>query len=80
MKKLIQTIQNIFKIEELRKEYKSLTHDLAYAILKLADAQRCKSFASRDEVRWSDCTVHIMVFVDPRKASATSASPRLCVK
>ena len=67
-------------IEELRKEYKSLTHDLACAILELADAQGCKSFASRDEVRWSDRTVHIMVFVDPKKASATSASPRLCVK
>ena len=67
-------------IEELRKEYKSRTHDLAYAILKLADAQGCKRFASCDEVRWSDCTVHIMVFVDPKKASAASASPRLCVK
>ena len=64
-------------IEELRGEYKHRVTQLAEAILALCDAKGEKGFASRDEVRWSDCTVHIMAFVEkkkrqrrPRKGSA----------
>ena len=54
-------------IEELRGEYKHRVTQLAEAILALCDAKGEKGFASRDEVRWSDCTVHIMVFVEKKK-------------
>jgi hypothetical protein len=54
-------------IEELRGEYKHRVTQLAEAILALCDAKGEKSFASRDEVRWSDCTVHIMVFVEKKQ-------------
>ena len=45
----------------------SKANELAEAILALCDAQGGKSFASRDEIRFSDCTVHLMVFVDPKR-------------
>jgi hypothetical protein len=54
-------------IEELRQEYRRRASDLALAIRDLADAQGREVLASRDEVRFSDCTVHIMVFVEPKK-------------
>lgn len=54
-------------IKELREEYKHRAYQLADAILALCDAKGEKDFASRDEVHWSDRTVHIMVFVDPKK-------------
>ena len=52
-------------IEELRQEYRCRVSDLALAIRDLADAQGREVFASRDEVRFSDRTVHIMAFVEP---------------
>lgn len=54
-------------IKELRGNYKRRANELAEAILALCDAQECKSFASRDEIRFSDATVHLMVFVDPKR-------------
>lgn len=60
-------VGEIDAIKELRGNYKRRANELAEAILALCDAQRCKSFASRDEIRFSDCTVHLMVFVDPKR-------------
>lgn len=54
-------------IKELRGNCKRRVKELAEAILALCDAQGCKGFASRDEIRFSDCTVHLMVFVDPKR-------------
>lgn len=54
-------------IKELRGNYKRRANELAEAILALSDAQECKSFASRDEIRFSDATVHLMVFVEPKR-------------
>ena len=54
-------------IKELRGNYKRRANELAEAILALCDVQGCKSFASRDEIRFSDATVHLMVFVDPKR-------------
>lgn len=57
-------------IKALREEYKNRANRLAWAILALRDAMGNESFASRDEIRCSDCTVHLMVFVDPKKKGA----------
>ena len=54
-------------IKELRENYKRRAKELAEAILALCDAQGCTSFASRDEIHYSDATIHLMVFVDPKK-------------
>ena len=54
-------------IKELRGDYERRAGDLAAAVLALSDAQECKSFASRVEIRFSDATVHLMVFVDPKR-------------
>ncbi len=63
-------------IKELRGNYKRCANELAKAILALCDAQGCKSFASRDEIRWSDCTVHLMVFVDPKRKGKRILDPK----
>ena len=54
-------------IKELRGNYKRRANELAEAILALGDALECKGFASRDEIRFSNATVHLMVFVDPKR-------------
>ena len=58
------------KINTLRSQYEVLVHRLAERTLALADAQGVRNFAAHDQVKWSDCTVHIMVFVEPKNEEA----------
>ena len=53
-------------IEKARDKCKLLVHQLADAVTALCDAKGTLNFAAHDTIYWSDCTVHIAIFVDPK--------------